>query len=119
MTGFPLPTTDLAGAGLREGQIERLAALIEAHIKDGHYPGAQIAIARNGALALFRTFGNAALDRKADDRTLWLLFSNTKVVTAAALWVLAACAWPGNCLPKAWYWLGPAECWGWCWPAPH
>jgi len=89
MTAFALPSTDLASAGLREEQIDRLVTLIEGHIKDGHYPGAQIAIARNGALALSRTFGNATLDRKADDRTLWLLFSNTKVVTAAALWILA------------------------------
>ena len=89
MTAFPLPNTDLATAGLREEQIARLAALIEGHIKDGHYPGAQIAIARNGTIAMFRTFGNATLNRRADDRTLWLLFSNTKVVTAAALWVLA------------------------------
>ncbi|MCW3473500.1 serine hydrolase domain-containing protein [Limobrevibacterium gyesilva] len=89
MTGFPLPQSDLSAAGLRAEQIDRLVALIERHIAEGRYPGAQIAIARHGSLALFRTFGNATLDRPADDRTLWLLYSNTKVVTAAALWVLA------------------------------
>jgi CubicO group peptidase (beta-lactamase class C family) len=86
---FVLPTTDLAAAGLRFEQIDRLVALIHTHIRDGRYPGAQIAIARHGQLALFRTFGNATLSKPADDRSLWLLFSNTKVVTAAALWVLA------------------------------
>jgi CubicO group peptidase (beta-lactamase class C family) len=89
MTGFALPQTDLASAGLRGEQIDLLAALIERHIAEGRYPGAQIAIARHGSLALFRSFGNATLDRPADDSTLWLLYSNTKVVTAGALWVMA------------------------------
>src|SRR5580692_9147897 len=89
MTGFALPATNLAGAMLRAEQIDRLAALIEGHIAEGRYPGAQIAIARGGRLALERTFGKAALQKPADDKTLWLLYSNTKVITAAALWVLA------------------------------
>ena len=89
MAGYPLKTTTLDAAGLRPEQIARLDALIEKHIADGRYPGSQIAIARHGKLAHFRTFGDAAAGRKANDATLWLLFSNTKVVTAAALWVLA------------------------------
>ena len=89
MSDFVLPTTDLASANLRPQQIERLTGLIERQIAEGRYPGAQIAVARHGKLALFRTFGNATLQRRADDQTLWLLYSNTKVVTAAALWVLA------------------------------
>jgi CubicO group peptidase (beta-lactamase class C family) len=89
MTGFALPATDLGGAKLRTEQIDRLIALIDGHIAEGRYPGAQIAIARNGRLALSRTFGKATLQKPADDKTLWLLYSNTKVITAAALWVLA------------------------------
>jgi CubicO group peptidase (beta-lactamase class C family) len=89
MRDFALPTTDLDGAKLRSEQIERLTALIERHIAEGRYPGAQIAIARHGRLVLYRTFGDATLQRPAGDHTLWLLYSNTKVVTAAALWVLA------------------------------
>ena len=86
---FQLPTVELAQAGLREEQIDRLVALIEKHIVEKRYPGAQIAIARHGSLAYFRTFGEAALGRAADDKSLWLLYSNTKVITAAAMWVLA------------------------------
>lgn len=89
MSNFALPATDLEGAKLRPEQIERLTALIERHIAEGCYPGAQIAIARHGRLALYCTFGKATLEKRADDQTLWLLYSNTKVVTAAALWVLA------------------------------
>lgn len=90
--GFPLPSADLASLGFRPEQIDRLTALIERHIAEGRYPGCQIALARHGKLGLFRSFGNAATSpapRPAADDTLWLLYSNTKVVTAVALWVLA------------------------------
>ncbi|MBX9946228.1 MAG: beta-lactamase family protein [Reyranella sp.] len=89
---FLLPPADLASLGIRGEQIERLVALIERHIADGRYPGCQIALARHGKLGLFKSFGNAATEpapRAAADDTLWLLYSNTKVVTAVALWVLA------------------------------
>lgn len=89
---FPLPTADLESLGFRRQQIDRLIALIGRHIAEGKYPGAQIALARHGKLALFKSFGNAVAGttpRAAADDTLWLLYSNTKVVTAVALWALA------------------------------
>ncbi|MEI7874477.1 MAG: serine hydrolase domain-containing protein [Alphaproteobacteria bacterium] len=92
VTGFPLPSADLESLGIRRGQIDRLIALIERHIAEGRYPGCQIALARHGKLGLFKSFGNAAVSpapRAAADDTLWLLYSNTKVVTAVALWALA------------------------------
>ncbi len=91
-TGFPLPSADLASLGFRVEQIDRLTTLIDRHIAEGRYPGCQIALARHGKLGLFRSFGNAATEpkpRAAADDTLWLLYSNTKVVTAVALWALA------------------------------
>jgi CubicO group peptidase (beta-lactamase class C family) len=92
MSDFPLPQSELATAGFREEQIGRLVDLIERHIHEGRYPGCQIALARNGRLVLDRSFGQgrtAPIREAADRDTLWLLYSNTKVVTAAALWVLA------------------------------
>src|SRR4051812_11289093 len=92
MTSFPLPLEDLATAGFRKEQIDRLCALIEKQIAEGRYPGCQIALARRGRLVLERSFGDARLfpaKKRADADTLWLLYSNTKVVTAAALWILA------------------------------
>jgi CubicO group peptidase (beta-lactamase class C family) len=89
---FPLPTADLDSLGFRKNQIERLIETIEKHVAEGRYPGCQIALARHGKLALFKSFGNAVTEpgkRAAADDTLWLLYSNTKVVTAVALWVLA------------------------------
>lgn len=88
----PLPTADPASLGLDPAPLGRCAELISRHIGEGRHPGAQLAVARNGALALFQTFGDARLDparAPARDDTLWLLYSNTKVITACAVWVLA------------------------------
>ena len=57
---FPLPESDLESLGFRKGQIDRLIALIERHIAENRYPGCQIALARHGKLALYRSFGNAS-----------------------------------------------------------
>jgi CubicO group peptidase (beta-lactamase class C family) len=87
---FPLAQSTLADSGFHEPAIERLRALIRKHIEAGRYPGAQIALARHGRLALFESFGSAtsAPASPAGSETLWLLFSNTKVITAAGIWAL-------------------------------
>jgi CubicO group peptidase (beta-lactamase class C family) len=85
---FVLPPVAPAEAGLRPEQIERVSKIIESHIAESRYPGAQMAIARHGKLAFLKTFGNARQGARAKDDTLWLMYSNTKVVTAAAIWVL-------------------------------
>jgi CubicO group peptidase (beta-lactamase class C family) len=88
---FPLPTSNASSLGLDLPCLERLGELITRHLAEGRYPGAQIAVARRGQLALTRTFGEARLDPErvpARDDTLWLLYSNTKVITACAVWIL-------------------------------
>jgi len=73
-----LPLSDPAALGLDPARIARLCTVIEGHIAEGRYPGAQIAIARHGRLALFRTFGQArigAVAKAATAETLWLLYS--------------------------------------------
>ena len=90
-TRLPLPTAEPPTAGLDPARIDRLYRLIEEHIAEGRYPGAQVAFARHGKLLAFRTFGRARIEptpRPATDETLWLLYSQTKVITAAAIWVL-------------------------------
>ncbi|HST76748.1 MAG TPA: serine hydrolase domain-containing protein, partial [Acetobacteraceae bacterium] len=86
----PLPVADPASLGLATRPLEHLDRLIKQHIEEGRYPGAQIAIARHGKLALSRSYGRASTEpaREATDDTLFLLFSNTKVLTTAALWSL-------------------------------
>jgi CubicO group peptidase (beta-lactamase class C family) len=88
--GFPLAMASPAELGFHEPALDRLRGLIGKHIAEGRYPGAQIALARHGRLALFETFGKATLEPEsvAGPRTLWLLFSNTKVITAAGIWAL-------------------------------
>jgi CubicO group peptidase (beta-lactamase class C family) len=89
---FPLSIATPASLGLDVPALDRLTELITRHLAEGRYPGAQIAVARDGKLALFRTFGDARLDPArvpAREDSLWLLYSNTKVITASAVWVLA------------------------------
>lgn len=88
--GFPLASASPAALGFHEPALARLRALIQSHVAEGHYPGAQIALARHGQLALYESFGSASTSPKAAATadTLWLLFSNTKVITAAAIWAL-------------------------------
>jgi CubicO group peptidase (beta-lactamase class C family) len=89
---FPLADATASSLGLDPHALERLEELVTRHLAEGRYPGAQIAVARGGRLALFRTFGDARLDPSrtpARDDSLWLLYSNTKVITACAVWVLA------------------------------
>jgi CubicO group peptidase (beta-lactamase class C family) len=87
---FPLPSASPGELGFHEPALQRVRELIESHIADGRYPGAQIALARHGKLALFETFGRAVTvpSAAASADTLWLLFSNTKVITAAGIWAL-------------------------------
>lgn len=87
---FPLEPATPAELGFHVPALDRLRRAIESHIAQGRYPGAQIALARHGRLAMFESFGHAALapGAAANDDTLWLLFSNTKVITAAGIWVL-------------------------------
>jgi CubicO group peptidase (beta-lactamase class C family) len=86
-----LPQADPASEGVDPERLDRLYAVIESHIAEGRYPGAQVALARRGKLLAGRSFGQARLAphaRPASDDSLWLLYSQTKVVTAAAIWVL-------------------------------
>lgn len=87
---FPLESATAASLGFHMPALQRLERIIDTHIAQGRYPGAQFALARHGKLAMFKTFGRAALspDKPARDDTLWLMFSNTKVIVAAGIWAL-------------------------------
>jgi len=88
---YPLPSDDPASLGFAAPPLQHLDRLIRQHIEEGRYHGAQIALARNGKLALFRSYGNAKTEREpmpATGESLFLLFSQTKVLTSAAVWTL-------------------------------
>ena len=87
----PLPSGDPASFGLAPKPLQHLDRLIRQHIEEGRYPGAQIALARHGQLALFRTYGDAKTEPArvpATNENLFLLFSQTKVLTSSAVWAL-------------------------------
>jgi CubicO group peptidase (beta-lactamase class C family) len=87
----PLPESNLAALGFAARPLDHLDALIRSHIAEGRYAGAQIALARHGKLALFRSYGDARTEGgavAATPDTLFLLFSQTKVLTSAAVWTL-------------------------------
>jgi CubicO group peptidase (beta-lactamase class C family) len=89
--GSALPRSAPEALGLDPARLEQLYGLIERHIDEGRYPGAQVAVARHGRLAAFRSFGRARLAPEpvdATDDTLWLLYSQTKMIVAAAVWQL-------------------------------
>jgi CubicO group peptidase (beta-lactamase class C family) len=89
---FPLEPSSPSDLNLDPDSLARLETIVARHVANGRYPGAQIAVARQGKLALVRTVGDARLDptrSPAADDTLWLLYSNTKVITACAVWILA------------------------------
>ena len=89
---FPLDSAAPASLGLEPKALDRLRERVTRHVAEGRYPAAQLAVARHGKLALAWTLGDARLDPArvaATDDTLWLLYSNTKVLTACAVWILA------------------------------
>src|ERR1700733_603849 len=88
---YPLPSSDPASLGFAAKPLDNLDRLIKQHIEEGRYGGAQIALARHGQLALFRTYGDAKTEptkQPATNDTLFLLFSQTKVLTSSAVWTL-------------------------------
>ena len=94
---YPLPSSDLASLGFAARPLDHLDALIQQHIEEGRYPGAQIALARHGKLALFRTYGDAKTepaqaagdqrhavpavlaDQGADQSAVWTLVEEGKL----------------------------------------
>ena len=91
MADYPLPSSDPASLGFAAKPLDHLDRLIKQHIEEGRYPGAQIALARHGQLALFRTYGDAKIEPTkvpATNDNLFLLFSQTKVLTSSAVWTL-------------------------------
>ena len=94
---FPLIHTPLENGPFHTDKLEALISLINTHIAEQRYPGCQIALAWRGqmllnqSMGLSRTGDGHAADTQvlhtANDH-LFLLYSNTKILMATALWVL-------------------------------
>lgn len=77
--------------GVDSEQLEALFARVKKDVDEGTLPSAQVAIARRGRLAGFRTFGRAVQggeERPATNDTLYTIFSSTKGIVGAAVWTL-------------------------------
>lgn len=77
--------------GVDSEKLEALFARVKRDVDEGRLPSAQVAVGRNGRLAGVRTFGSAVQggeEKPATDETLYCVFSCTKAVVAAAVWLL-------------------------------
>ena len=68
--------------GIDADKLADVVQRIRREVDEGLLPSAQIAVAKEGRLALFETFGDATND------SLYCVFSATKAVTSAAAWLL-------------------------------
>jgi CubicO group peptidase (beta-lactamase class C family) len=74
INSYPLPNGDAGKLGFSARALGNLDALIRQHIAEGRYPGAQIALARHGQLALFRSYGRMSAETSGADVTDRTLF---------------------------------------------
>lgn len=75
---------DAQSLGLDAEKVTQLLQRVRKEVDDGLLPAAQVALARNGQLAVYESYGTAAPE------SLTPMFSATKAVTAAAAWLLFA-----------------------------
>jgi CubicO group peptidase (beta-lactamase class C family) len=71
-----------AGLGIDETALADLIARAQREIDEGHIPSCQIAFARHGKLIVWTTLGDATPTSR------YIIFSATKPVVAAAVWML-------------------------------
>jgi CubicO group peptidase (beta-lactamase class C family) len=71
-----------ADVGLHAERVDALLTRARREVDEGLLPAAQVAIARDGKLAAFETFGEATAD------TQFTIFSSTKALVASAVWLL-------------------------------
>ena len=77
--------------GVDGAKLQAIFDRVERDVLDGTLPSAQIAVARHGKLAGFRTFGIAVQggeERPATDETMYTIYSSTKGIVAAGVWAL-------------------------------
>ena len=83
-----LDATDIAAdpaeLGLDPSRVEALLTRAQREIDDGILPSCQLAVARDGKVAVFRTFGAATSE------TRYVMYSATKPLVASATWRLIA-----------------------------
>ena len=83
-----LDATDIAAdpaeLGLDRGRVEALLTRAQREIESGLLPSCQLAVARDGKVAVFRSYGDAS------SHTRYVMYSATKPLVASAVWLLIA-----------------------------
>ena len=74
--------TSPEAVGLDPEKIAALLTRVQREVDEGLLPAVQVALARNGKLAVLESFGRANAD------SLFCIFSATKAITSAAAWLL-------------------------------
>ena len=82
MAGAPVVEDAPEALGIDAEKLAAVVQRVRREVDEGLLPSAQIAVAREGKLALFETFGDATSD------TLYCVFSSTKAITSAAAWLV-------------------------------
>ena len=68
--------------GIDAGKLAEVMQRVRREVDEGLLPSVQIAVAKEGRLVHFETFGDATND------SLYCVFSSTKAITSAAAWLL-------------------------------
>jgi CubicO group peptidase (beta-lactamase class C family) len=82
---------EISTAGFDAERLERITEhLVGRYVEPGKIAGCQALVARHGAVAYFRSFGAADLEREVPvrDDTIWRIYSMTKPITSVALMTL-------------------------------
>lgn len=80
-----------AELGIDQEKLEAVFARARRDVDDGTLPSCQLAIARHGRVAAFRSYGKAVqggVDKPVSNDTLYHMFSCTKAIVAAGTWLL-------------------------------
>lgn len=67
---------------LKQDKVDQLLTRAQREVDEGLLPSCQVALAIDGAVEVFETFGNET------DETRYAIFSSTKAFVAGAIWVL-------------------------------
>ena len=76
------PVADPAELGIDPVALDALFARVQQDVDAGRLPSCQLALARDGRVAVWRAFGDAPVESR------YVMFSATKAVVAGAVWIL-------------------------------
>jgi len=85
-----IPSADPEAVGLSSDRLERFSAAMEKGVEAGDFQGAVAAVARNGKIAFFESYGlrNNEAGEPMEDDTIFRIASMTKAITGVAVMIL-------------------------------